>query len=268
MRIRRLLLLLAFPLSLSVQAASPTAAPGAGAQGVPFDRLQQQIDRLRERLEALENQRPAGQSCPSGQFVTGFNSAGTILCNGTSGGTPTPPPPPVQIPPAFLTALQQAILGLAGQFPLQAPPQVLQDGVTTITTQVLSYDATIGAITFSRPNAATLRIQAVVPTFAIDASYSASTLGATIASGVATLAAVNSVVTLDVSIVDGAPGLHRLGAVTSANVALGPTSVSGVGGLAALASTLVSFLNNQIEALIAPPMAAAVNQVLPTLPDF
>jgi hypothetical protein len=35
----------------------------------------------------------AGQSCPVGSFVTGFNSQGGLVCNNSGGGGDVPPPP-------------------------------------------------------------------------------------------------------------------------------------------------------------------------------
>src|SRR6266550_1969767 len=36
----------------------------------------------------------AGQTCPAGQFVTGFSSGGTIVCVAQGAEAPPPPPPP------------------------------------------------------------------------------------------------------------------------------------------------------------------------------
>jgi hypothetical protein len=40
----------------------------------PFENLQQQIDDLKSRL--------FGQSCPEGEFMTGFDSEGNLICSG------------------------------------------------------------------------------------------------------------------------------------------------------------------------------------------
>ena len=61
--------------------AGPTGAPGTpGQQGLKGDKGD------------TGNLALAGQSCPSGEFVSGFDAGGAIVCGGV--GPPPPPPPP------------------------------------------------------------------------------------------------------------------------------------------------------------------------------
>jgi hypothetical protein len=55
-------------------------------KGQPFTDLQQQLDQVNSKLNAL-----LGQSCPEGEFVTGFTTTGALIC-----GNVPPPPAPVQ----------------------------------------------------------------------------------------------------------------------------------------------------------------------------
>lgn len=60
------------------------------SNGQPFQELQSQIDELSLRLDAVESTPSVlpGQSCPSGQFVTGIAISGDLICTdmGDGGG--------------------------------------------------------------------------------------------------------------------------------------------------------------------------------------
>jgi hypothetical protein len=275
MRTRRLLLLALLPLCFSAYADPRDKSDrDDGPRGVPFDRLQKQIDQLRQRIDALEAASPAGQSCPSGQFVTGFSSAGAILCaTANGGGTPTPPPAPGPVPQAVLDALQQAILALGGQeIPLQGTPVTSGvPGLIDITTVPRTYGLTIGGITFSQPNAASLAIQVLVPSFSLlgDVTVTSSLLGN--GSGTLLLTATNMVVNVILRIDDRPAGMRRLGAVTSVAVSPGTLSVTGTLGNAALDNAVrqqLSASGTLIVNTAEQGVSDAITRVLPTLPDF
>jgi hypothetical protein len=274
MRIRRLLLLALLPLCFSAYADPRDKSDrDEGPRGVPFDRLQKQIDQLRQRIDALEAASPAGRSCQPGEFVTGFSSAGAILCAAATGGTPTPPPGPGPVPQAVLDALQRAILALGGQeIPLPGTPVTSGvAGLIDITTVPRSYGLTFGGITFSQPNAASLAIQVLVPSFSIlaDVSVTSPLLGN--GSGTLGLTATNMVVNATLRIDDTPAGMRRLGAVTSVVVSPGTLSVVGSLGNTALDNAVrqqLSASGTLIANTAEQGVSDAISRVLPTLPDF
>jgi len=71
---------------------SIAVAGNPGESGIPFANLQEQINELSARIEALEEAASVfpGQTCPAGQFVIGISAQGNIICSesGDGGGGP------------------------------------------------------------------------------------------------------------------------------------------------------------------------------------
>jgi hypothetical protein len=274
MRTRTVLLgLLSLVVPLSVDAAPPAA--NAGAQGVPFNNLQEQIDALAQRVQALEAASPAGQACPPGQFVTGFTGTGAILCAPADGSKPpaNPPTPPAPIPQAVLDALQQGILALAGQnVPFQtSSPTTTNGGIFVLTTLPKTYSLTFGAISFTQPNAVSLAVRILVPAFSItaDVSFSSSIFGS--GSGTLTIGTTNAVVNLTASVVDTPGGLRRLGAVGTVNISPGDVFIDGTLGSPAVDNVIrqnLSVVEGRIASILADGIRDRATQILSTLPDF
>lgn len=273
MRSPSLLVLASLLFPLSVHSAQPAA--NSGAQGVPFQNLQEQIDALGARVQALEAAKPAGQNCPTGQFVTGFNNAGVILCAPASVSTPptTPPTPPAPIPQAVLDELRQGILALAGQnIPFQvSSPTTTNGGIFVLTTLPKTYSLTFGAVSFTQPSAVSLAVQILVPAFSIttEVSFSSALFGS--GSGTLTIGTNNAVVNLTVSVVDTPGGLRRLGAVGTVSIVPGNVLIDGSLGTPTVDAVIrqnQSVIEARIVAILADGLRDRATQVLGTLPDF
>jgi hypothetical protein len=259
MRIQSLLLI-----GASILVCAPTYAD-RDDQGVPFERLQLQIDKLRQRIQALEATQPTGQACPAGQFVTGFNSAGGILCasvTGTPGGTP--PPSTIPIPNSFQVLLQQTFNAIAGQnIPLQVQPTT----TTNATVQPLLYSLSIGTVQITQTSANSAIIQIAVPNIAVTADVSLTVNGITTTGNVTVGGSASA--TIETTVVATPSGNRRLGAVTAVNVVPGPISVTGSPAAIVSAIQLSLTFAEQALALSADQILAnAAAQILPTLPEF
>jgi len=259
---------------LLISASLPAFADRDDDRGKPFDRLQEQIDKLRQRIQTLEAASPAGQICPPGEFVTGFNSAGAILCATPTAGTPTPPPPPAPIPASFQLALQQAFNQFAGQgLPVPPNPPLTQtSGQLTVTTQALSYDLAIGAVQMTQSSASAAAIQIIVPNIAVNLAAT-TTLNGVTRSGTVTISS-GATVTINVTVVTTPGGTRRLASVTAIDLVPGPLSATGsdpnIVSIFQQAITvspqIAQFLASNGEQLLSAAMDQF--QVLASLPDF
>ncbi len=72
--------------------ATPALAKDNQTNGSPFQEIWEAIVDLQEQIENIVSTPgpPAGQVCPEGQFVTGFDENGNIICGSIQG---EPPPP-------------------------------------------------------------------------------------------------------------------------------------------------------------------------------
>jgi hypothetical protein len=268
-----LVALAAFAFALPAHSAQPMAGAPAGAdapRGVPFHLLQRQLDKLRERVQALEAQSPAGQVCPDGQFITGFSSTGSILC-AAPGGTPTPPPPPqiVPIPDSAKAALQQALNSLAGQnLPLLAPVQTQEFGGGTFTWQPLTYDLAVGTIQVTQPSATSAIIQLPIPNIAVDIEARYRNPGIFFDQSGTIVASASGVAVVQVTIVTTPSGARRIGSVTAVDLIPTSLNISGAGIFGPVVNFVIDHLQGQLVAAAEQLLLGLVNTLLPLRPDF
>jgi hypothetical protein len=224
---------------------------------------------------------PAGQVCAPGQFVTGFDGAGKILCAAPPSGAPSANPPgpsgssgtrssPANgaIPDAVRAALQQSLSAIAGtRRQLQPPPQQFSSGTLKVDFRPMLYDLTLGAVQVSEgpSGAAIIRIPLTLYRLHADvrtefAFQRSSGMVALTAPGLATV---------QVSIEPGRGNKHRLGTVRSTQVDLSFPQLSG--GNPPINEALSQFMP-QVEAVTRMSamqvVLGGVNEALPTLPEF
>ena len=187
-------------------------------RGKPFDRLQEQIDKLNQRVQALEKSTPANQTCPTGQFVAGFNSADTILCATPAAETPTPPPPGAPIPGSIQDLVQSLATQQNSQGALlSGAPQAASVAGTSFIIQVTGFDMLVGQAQIAMTSASTAAITIGIVNLAVYSNIY------TQAGGTGTPAATaqifgSATVTVNVAIATS-NGLRRILGVTSVDVA-------------------------------------------------
>jgi hypothetical protein len=262
MRIQSLLFI-----GASVLVSAPAHADRDNDRGVPFERLQLQVDTLRQRIQTIEATRPAGQVCPAGQFVTGFDTAGHILCASVTGGG-TPPPAPNPIPNSFQMLLQQAFNAIAGQnVPIQSQPSTNVVNGITVTVQPLQYSLTPGTVQITQTSATSAQIQIAIPNFSIDIVVNATILGISM-TGNFTISA-SAFATIDTTIITTSSGNRRLGVVMGVDVVPGSISVSGnPPDIAVLLQQMAPFLASVFRTEIEAKLIDTANGFLPLLPEF
>ncbi|HEY6864456.1 MAG TPA: hypothetical protein VI319_11210 [Burkholderiales bacterium] len=252
-------------------------------EGVPFRLLQQRIDALRLRVDALEAARPTAQSCQAGQFVAAVTATGTIVCAAppttttggggtTAGGGTTTPPGPVSDP--FRAALQQAFSALSGaNAPLQ-PRLIDLIGAQPAATIPTSYDLTIGAAVFAQTSATAGTITVAVPSFVVHANYSNDPNGVVIGGTLAFSAGPGTTANIDVTVETTPTGKRRLGSVTSIQVNIPQVGVNapiGVTGSDLLVVSNIVFLTQYAKAITSEYvgiLGTLVPPALATLPEF
>ena len=252
-------------------------------EGVPFQLLQQRIDALRLRVEALEAARAGAtaQSCQPGQFVAAVSAAGVIVCaapattttttagggTGAGGGTTTPPGP---VTDAYRAALQQAFSALSAKnVPLA--PQVIQQ-VSVLGAPFLiptAYDLTIGTVVFAQdPAAATATITVAIPNFVLYANGAIDPAGATIA-GALTLTASPAMTAVIAVIIESTPsGKHRLGAVSAISVQPVPVTGTGFDSFVASQTAVLLTVTPRLSDEVAGILGGIVPPALASLPEF
>jgi hypothetical protein len=246
-------------LALSLVPLSALADKGPrDDDGVPFQLLQQQIDALRLRVDALEAARTTGQSCPAGQFVAAVSATGVIVCAAptiptTAGGGTTPPAPDV-----FRAALQQAFSGMSGSnVPLPSPVALPFGGVV-----LTAYDLTVGTAVFAQTSTTTGTITVAIPSFDLRATAPGATFTFSANPGATALIAV---------LLEATPsGNRRIGAIQTVTVMnTSPISVTGsdpvlVGIIAPEVALFGDTINSEAASVITGLLAPA----LAGLPEF
>ena len=224
---------------------------------------------------------PASQSCPPGQFVTGFDAAGKITCASpptaaptTGGGTPsgTPGSPATTsgtaIPSAVGSALQQALVPIGGvNRPLQMPPSQFAAGTLKVELRPLRYDLTLGSVQIAEGPAGTASIRIALSPYRLHADVRTEFLVSR-SSGQASFTAPGQAI-VQVAMEPGRGNKRRLGALRSMDVNLSPVAL---GASNPAMQDALSSVMPEVQALTRESAArvlnAALAEALPTLPEF
>lgn len=242
-------------------------------QGVPFQQLQRQVDQLRERIHSLETTRPNGQTCPEGQFVTGFSTTGAIVCAVPGAVTPPPPPPPpppAPIPESWKAAFQQALNGAAGvDVPLDVPQQTQPvPGVGTVTYDFLRYSLAVGTAQIVQPSATTATVQIPVPSASVVIAASLDTPFFPTPVSAEVTVTTSGVVSVQLTVVKTTTGASRLGAVSAVTLVPVAVNVDGLGAFGLVADLVEPFIKDQVLNAFEAQLTGFLNDMLPLLPDF
>jgi hypothetical protein len=223
---------------------------------------------------------PTGQACPPGQFVTGFDGAGKILCAAPPSGAPSANPPGPSgssgtpsspgsgaIPDAVRAALQQSLSAIAGTGrPLQMSPHQFSAGTLKVEFRPMRYDLTLGPVQVSEGPAGTAVIRVPLSPYRLHADVRTE-FAFQKNSGLASLTAPGQAI-VQVSIEAGRGNKRRLGSVRSAQVDLSPLQLGASPPIAEALSQVMPDVQSVTRAGATQVVLGALNEALPTLPEF
>lgn len=220
----------------------------------------------------------AGQRCPPGQFVTGFDDAGRILCAAAPAASPassTDAPPTTTgagggdaLPDSLETALQQALQPAAGQRPLAPARATFTQGGVRITLVPKRYEIAAFAPELSRSAAyASARVPLSALRLHVDSSFDLA-LGRTVSGPAELRAGPGAHAVVRLTLVQVPSGRQRLGDIAAVEVAPDAIEVRGSSGVMQAFQEIPGATREFYVATTRQLLDAAFRQALSTLTEF